>query len=306
MTYLNTRADLCTQEPIRRNSPVSAMIVAAAARRMPKMHWRWCRRGRDIVAFLEVRFGRTLPHDDAGMDAVRLLAQHYLQLNIDPERVTRANLRLMAPWLTETETVDVIRTARKATTPSAAVLGRQWRVTTDEITAHGLTTITAYTVTQDGDRNRQARRRRKAGAGLKRGRPSMGLSAEERKARQNAQAAARMRAKRAKEALRKNDHASSYIGATKRDELSVTHSDRRSAAPQSAAAHETPAVIEVLETVEAELLPEIRITVSTAPEVIDLIPVPVANRRAQARRPFRSGLLEQFREQGMAMFGGTR
>jgi hypothetical protein len=94
------------------------------------MHWCWRRRGRDIDALLEFRFGLTLPRDDAGMDAVRLVAQHYLRLNIDAERVTRLNLRLLARWLTEKETTSAMRSARRAKTPSAMELGRQWRVTT--------------------------------------------------------------------------------------------------------------------------------------------------------------------------------
>lgn len=60
--------------------------------------------------------------------------------------------------------------------------------------------------------------------GEKRGRPSLGLSPEEKKARTNAQAAKRMKAKRAKSKnpLRKNSHGSSYITTMERDEFSVT------------------------------------------------------------------------------------
>ncbi len=183
------------------------------------MHWRWRHRGRDIVALLESRFGSALPDDDAGMDAAKLLAQHYMRLNVDAERVTRANLRLWASWLTEKTIARLIKDARKAKTPSAAKLGKDFRVTEQEVTALGLGTVTAFTVTLEGDRNRQARRRRKAGATGKRGRPTLGLSPEDRRAHTRAQAAERKRRSRMS---RKNSHAPSYIRGMKRDEFSVT------------------------------------------------------------------------------------
>jgi hypothetical protein len=273
--------------------------MVAAARRMPKMHWRWRDRGRDIVSLFESRFGRVLPDDDAGMDAVRLLAQHYLGLNVGAEQVTKTNLRLWAPWLTDI--ARVMNDTGKAKTPSAAQLGRQWRVTAEEVVALGLTTITAYTVTQDGERTRQARRRRKAGAGTKRGRPkSVGLKPWQ-IAGASSKAAYYRNLKRAETSETENSHGSSYTRGMQRDEFRS-----HSAAPRSAAPHAMPTVIEVLEAVEAELLPELKITVPIEPDVIDLIPLPAADRRAQARRPFRPGLLEQFRAQGMAMFGGAR
>jgi hypothetical protein len=81
-----------------RTQPLCCTSIAAK-RRMPNMHWHWRRRGRDIVSLLELRFGSRLPNYDAGMDAAKLLAQHYLRLNVGAERVTRTNLRLWAPWL---------------------------------------------------------------------------------------------------------------------------------------------------------------------------------------------------------------
>jgi hypothetical protein len=197
------------------------------------MHWRWRRRGGDILALLHSRFGSALPDDDAGLDAVGLLAQHYMHLLIDAERVTRANLRLWAPWLTEKAIAGAIRVGKNTKTPSAVKLGKDFRVTTHEVAALALQTVTAFTVTQEQDRTRQARRRRKSGASNRRGRPSMGLSAEEKKARSNAQAALRNKAKRAKSttgrprgrpknAIRKNGHATSYIRELDRDELSVS------------------------------------------------------------------------------------
>jgi hypothetical protein len=104
--------------------PARIKMALATARSMPKMHWRWRRRGRDIVALLQSRFGSVLPDDDAGLDAAKLLAQHYIRLNIDAERVTRANLRLWAPWLTEKATAGIITAVKKAKTPSAARLAR--------------------------------------------------------------------------------------------------------------------------------------------------------------------------------------
>src|SRR5436305_1450889 len=103
-------------------------IARATARRLPKMHWRWCWRSRDIEALLARRFGLSLPNDDAGMDAVKLLAQHYMRLHIDAERITSANLRLWAPWLTGKVTAKTLKAASKAKTTSAAALGRSWQV----------------------------------------------------------------------------------------------------------------------------------------------------------------------------------
>jgi len=158
--------------------PARIRIAIAAERSVPKMHWRWRRRGRDIVSLLQSRFGSTLPDDDAGADAAKLLAQHYLRLHVDAERVTRANLRLWAHWLTEKAMARLMKAARKAKTPSPAKLGKDFRVTPEEVSALGLQTIPAFTVTLENDRNRQARRRRNAGVTGKRGRPkSEGLPA---------------------------------------------------------------------------------------------------------------------------------
>lgn len=207
--------------PPKKHLPARAKIAIAAARSAPTMHWRWRHRGRDIVALLESRFGSALPDDDAGVDAAKLLAQHYMRLNVDAERVTRANLRLWAPWLAEKAVSSLIKVAKKAKAPSAAQLGKDFRVTAEEVAALGLDTITAFTVTLEGDRNRQDRRRRKAGATRKRGRPTLDLSPGDRQAHIRAQAAERKRRSRLS---RKNSHAPSYVGGMKRDEFSVTHS----------------------------------------------------------------------------------
>jgi hypothetical protein len=183
------------------------------------MHWRWCRRSRDIMALLQSRFGSVLPNDDAGLDSVKLLAQHFMALKIDAERVTRSNIRLQAPWLTEKATAHIINSAKKAETPSAVQLGKDFRVTAEEITDLELKTIVAFTVTQEGDRLRQERRRRKAGASTKRGRPALGLSVSEKSARRKVQDAARAKRYRAS---RKKSHAPSYYREINRDEFSVT------------------------------------------------------------------------------------
>jgi hypothetical protein len=91
----------------------------------------------------------------AGADAAKLLAQHYMRLHIDAERVTRTNLRLWDPRLTAQEVALLIAGAKKAKTPSAAQLGKQWRVTVGEVASLGLSTITAFSVTLEADRVRQ-------------------------------------------------------------------------------------------------------------------------------------------------------
>jgi len=204
--------------------PARAKIAGAAARSLPKMHWSWRSRGRDILALLHSRFGSSLPDDDAGMDAAKLLAQHYMGLKTDAERVTRENLRIWARWLTLEAMAGIIKDAAKAKRPSAAQLGRDYRVTVDEVADLSLSSIAPLTVTQEGDRDRQDRQRRKEGASRRRGRPPLKLSDIARKARSNDQAAERMRKMRA---LRKNSHAPSYIRGMERDELSVTPCDAR-------------------------------------------------------------------------------
>jgi hypothetical protein len=242
--------------------PARLKAAIAAERSMPKMHWRWRRRGRDIVALLQSRFGSVLPEDDAGADAAKLLAQHYMRLNIDAERVTRANLHLWAPWATAKTIARWIQDARTSKkTPSAAQLGKHWRVTAGEVAGLGLSTITAFTVTLETDRVRQSRRRRNAGAAKKRGRPALspedrvaGSAARVRKYRAKhstggkpgrpksegvpAWKAAGFNSKRTyqrhkargtvaaqngtKNALRKIRHAGAYIRGMNRDEFSVT------------------------------------------------------------------------------------
>jgi hypothetical protein len=131
-------------ENIARHLLARLKVAIAAQRSTPKMHWRWRLRGRDIVALLQSRFGSALPDDDAGLDAAELIAHHYMRLNIDAERVTRANLRLWASWLTENAVARLITGAKKAKTPSASQLGKHWRVTAGEVVDHRLTTITAF------------------------------------------------------------------------------------------------------------------------------------------------------------------
>ena len=199
--------------------PARLKAALAAERSIPKMHWRWRRRGRDIVALLQSRFGSALPDDDAGADAAKLLAQHYMRLHIDAERVTRANLRLLAPWAPAKTIARWIKDARTSKTPSAAQLGKHWRVTVGEVAGLDLSTITAFTVTLEGDRIRQARRRRNAGAAKKRGRPLLELSPEEKRTRRLAKEAERKRRARASA---KKSHADAYIRGMKRDELMRT------------------------------------------------------------------------------------
>jgi hypothetical protein len=192
-------------------------MAIAAERSMSKMHWRWRRRGQDILSLLLSRFGSALPDDDAGLDAAKLLGQHYMQLHVDAERVTKANLRLWADWLTDKAIAGIIKGAKKAKTPSAVRLGKEWRVTADEVATNSLETIRAYTVTQETDRSRQARRRRNAGATTKRGRPkSEGLPAWKAAGASSKAAYYRNRKKASETEIR---HAPSYIRGMQRDEL---------------------------------------------------------------------------------------
>lgn len=200
-----------------RHLPARAKTAIAAERSLPRMHWQWRRRSREIFALLDRRSVTVLPENAAGLQAAKLIAQHFMKLKVNAEPTTRANLRLLAPWLSREEIADVIEAAAKQDKPpSAAQMGRAFGVTLDEVTALDLKSFRAVTVTREGDRNRQGRRRRNAGSTGRRGRPPLDLTPEERVARIRAQAATRMRA------LRKKRHAPSSIREMERDEFSVT------------------------------------------------------------------------------------
>ncbi|WP_156438443.1 hypothetical protein [Bradyrhizobium valentinum] len=144
--------------------------------------------------------------------------------------------------------------------------------------------------------------------GRKRGRPALELSPEEMAARIREQNAERQRRRRAS---RKNP-SRDIIDIGSVTDLSVTLPQtpillpapldvRR--APQARRPPVPNEAIVMLELVEAELLPETKIVMPKQPEVIELIPIKA--RLAPARRqPVHPGVLERYRAQGNATFGG--
>lgn len=240
----------------RRRHKVDALFKRAVPERssMPRMHWRWRRRLNDIDVILAARCGALLPPDDAGLEYVTIIVNHMIRLQPNGASVARANARLWAPWVTVLQLdlliAEALNTLDKPPI-SAAQLGKALRLTLDEQVRHGITTIKAFTVTQEADRSRQAKRRRKAGASSKRGRPrkveasrpvgrprgrpkSEGMPAWQAAGYRSRSTYQRAKARGLKPAQvdtkneMKNRHAASDISRTKRDEFRsefVCHSD---------------------------------------------------------------------------------
>jgi hypothetical protein len=115
--------------------------------RMPRMHWRWRRRGRDLETVIFGRCGTCLPDDDAGREYLRQLVNHWVRLVPNGVSSARANARLQAMWLTVPELDAIIASAVESLESPpipATKLGKAFRVTADEVTQYGLTSITAF------------------------------------------------------------------------------------------------------------------------------------------------------------------
>lgn len=80
-------------------------------------------RSREIATVLEDRYGRPLPHDDAGRDDLRLLIEHASQFH-DPRLRIGGIIDAWAPWVTADERAELEREALAAPPP---------RYTPDEI-----------------------------------------------------------------------------------------------------------------------------------------------------------------------------
>ncbi|MDI3561299.1 hypothetical protein [Bradyrhizobium sp. Arg816] len=125
---------------------------------MPRMHWRWIRRRKDLAAIFEERCAGCFPDDDAGRDYAVQLVNHMIRLVPNGVAAARANARLHAPWLTVEELDDLIASALESLEHppiSAAKLGKTLRLTADEVERRGITTITAHDHGAEETRKRQ-------------------------------------------------------------------------------------------------------------------------------------------------------
>ncbi|MGY0574304.1 hypothetical protein ACTGJ9_027200 [Bradyrhizobium sp. RDM12] len=156
---MNNDSDIHPAAALRKSRyfPGRAKTAIAAERSLPRMHWQWRRRTGEISALLDRRSVTVLPNNAAGLQAAKLLAQHFVKLKVGAEAVTRANLRLLAPWLTREAVASTIEAAAtKTEPPSAAQLGRAFRVTAEEVAALDLKSFRAFTVTLADDADKVA------------------------------------------------------------------------------------------------------------------------------------------------------
>jgi hypothetical protein len=126
----------------------------------------------DFARLFRSRYGIALPDDDSGRDDIEPVMHHLAALS-QPARRARHWLEVWAPWLTIGEQRDLIARAIAAAKPwTADQLAWRYRVTKEERTMLGLTTIGAIyhgkraraKRRKERDRQRKAAARRAAGA----------------------------------------------------------------------------------------------------------------------------------------------
>jgi len=172
MQETNTRAGARAQEATPRftTKKVEAMRAEIERRYDQKKPERtlWLnriavKRIRDIELYLEGRYGRVLPDDDAGRQDLVILLNHLAQNPIDPQAKMRAAIHCWAAWMDHDERQDLIeRIAGKPRWYKAKTLGRLMRITKEEHARWGLESIWAFTTTEDDMKKKKQRRDRKA------------------------------------------------------------------------------------------------------------------------------------------------
>lgn len=126
----------------------------------------------DFAQLFRSRYGTQLPDDDSGRDDIEPVLHHIAALP-QPARRAAHWLEIWAPWLTLGEQRDLIASAIASARPwKADHLAWRYRITQEERTMLGLTTIGAVDHgkrartkrRKDRDRERKAAARRAAGA----------------------------------------------------------------------------------------------------------------------------------------------
>ncbi len=114
-----------------------------------------------IERYLECRYGRQVPDDDAGREDLVILLNHIAQNPIDPQGKMRRSIHSWAPWMAPDERQELVeRIAAKPRRYKAKTLGRLMRVTEEEHASWGLESIWAFTWTDADMRERDKRTRR--------------------------------------------------------------------------------------------------------------------------------------------------
>jgi hypothetical protein len=133
-----------------------------------------------LERYLELRYGRVLPDDDAGREDLVILLNHIAQNPIDPQGKMRRTLHSWAPWMDYDERYDLVeRIAAKPRRYRAGTLGKRLRLTEEEHEIIGAETVHPFTWTDAyvRERDRATRRERKRAeraaksSGRPRGRP---------------------------------------------------------------------------------------------------------------------------------------
>jgi hypothetical protein len=120
------------------------------------------KRIRDIERYLEGRYGRVLPDDDAGREDFVILLNHLAHNPIDPQGKMRRAIYVWAPSMAPAEGQDLVESiAKKPRRYRAKTLARLMRVTEEEHARWGLGSIWAFTWTGADMKDRERRRERK-------------------------------------------------------------------------------------------------------------------------------------------------
>jgi hypothetical protein len=133
-----------------------------------------------LERYLELRYGRTLPDDDAGREDLVILLNHIAQNPIDPQGKMRRSIHSWAPWMAPDERQELVeRIAAKPRRYRAGTLGKRLRLTEEEHeiigaeTVHPFTWSDAYVRERDRATRRERKRAERAAksSGRPRGRP---------------------------------------------------------------------------------------------------------------------------------------
>jgi hypothetical protein len=126
-----------------------------------------------LERYFELRYGRSLPDDDAGREDLVILLNHIAQNPIDPQGKMRRAIHTWAWWMDHDERQELVeRIAAKPRWYTASKLGKLLRLTEAEHALIGAETVWPFDATAEdmnakskqNDREYQKTRRRSAGA----------------------------------------------------------------------------------------------------------------------------------------------
>jgi hypothetical protein len=114
-----------------------------------------------LERYLELRYGRVLPDDDAGREDLVILLNHLAWNPIDPQGKMRRSIHSWAPWMDHDERQELVeRIAAKPRRYRASTLGKLLRLTEEEHEIIDAETVRAFTWTDADVRDRDKRTRR--------------------------------------------------------------------------------------------------------------------------------------------------